>query len=185
MSSAVTRSQLPLPSPPRCRRHFRRSWLSPSRSTLAPHTTPSLNRRWRGTRTRTLMPPRSTMRRRHNGDRHSGELSMWQPIHLGVDEAGYAVRVVLAERNLLVGGEPGAGKSSVLNLVAAHAALSIDCDLILIDGKQVELGPWRACATRFVGPSLTDAIDCLIELQTVMDGRYAALLDAGDGRRKL
>lgn len=125
------------------------------------------------------------MRTRRNSDRHSGELSMWQPVHLGVDEAGYPVRVVLAERNLLVGGEPGSGKSSVLNLVAAHAALSSDCDLILIDGKQVELGPWRGCASRFVGPSLTDAIDCLTELQAVMDARYAALFDAGAGRRKL
>ena len=84
--------------------------------------------------------------------------SMFDPVHLGQDEYGEPVYVNLAERNMLLGGEPGAGKSSGLNLIVAHGALSHDCKLILVDGKQVELGMWRACADMFIGPSIKDAI---------------------------
>ena len=110
-------------------------------------------------------------------------LSIWDPIHLGVDEHGHPVRVTLAYRNMLVAGEPGAGKSVALNLPVAHAALSIDCDLWLFDGKLVELGLWRTCAERFVGPDLDDAITALGDLQAEMDRRYD-LLDA-HRRRKI
>jgi S-DNA-T family DNA segregation ATPase FtsK/SpoIIIE len=113
----------------------------------------------------------------------SGSLSIWQPVQLGIDERGAPVRVGLGERNLLTAGEPGAGKSVGLNLIVAHAALSLDCRLILIDGKQVELGLWRSCAEAFIGPSITDAIELLKQLQKVMDTRYGELLDTG--RRKI
>ena len=88
-------------------------------------------------------------------------LSIWQPVHLGTDEMGADVHVTLAERNMLIGGEPGGGKSVALQLVVAHGALSSDCRLILVDGKRVELGLWRDCAHRFIGPSMDDAIDTL------------------------
>ena len=45
---------------------------------------------------------------------------------------------------MLIGGEPGGGKSVALQLVVAHGALSPDCRLVLVDGKRVELGLWRA-----------------------------------------
>jgi S-DNA-T family DNA segregation ATPase FtsK/SpoIIIE len=106
-------------------------------------------------------------------------LSIFQPVHLGLDENGDQVHVDLAERNVLLGGEPGGGKSSAINLIAAHGALSGDCELILIDGKQVELGLWRDCARRFIGPSMTDALDCLKWLQKLMNDRYDQLLAAG------
>ena len=38
-------------------------------------------------------------------------LSLWEPIPLGVDEQGEQVAIELVERNVLIGGEPGAGKS--------------------------------------------------------------------------
>jgi DNA segregation ATPase FtsK/SpoIIIE, S-DNA-T family len=110
-------------------------------------------------------------------------LSIWQPVHLGTDETGGPVRVDLAERNLLVGGEPGAGKSVALNLIVGHAALSGDCRLVLVDGKRVELGAWRDCAEQFVGPDIEQANKVLRELRDEMDDRYARLLDAG--RRKI
>jgi S-DNA-T family DNA segregation ATPase FtsK/SpoIIIE len=75
-------------------------------------------------------------------------LSIWQPVHLGTDETGSVVHASLAERNMLIGGEPGSGKSVALQLIAAHAALSANCKLVLIDGKRVELGLWAACAER-------------------------------------
>ena len=80
--------------------------------------------------------------------------SMFDPVHLGVDEYGEHVHVDLAERNMLIGGEPGGGKSSAENLIVAHGALSHDCRLVLVDGNQVQLGPWRHSADMFIGPSL-------------------------------
>ena len=112
-----------------------------------------------------------------------GSYSIWRPVHLGIDETGAAVHVTLAERNLLIGGEPGSGKSVALNLIVAHSALSPDCRLILVDGKRVELGLWRSCAEEFIGPSIADAITMLRRLQSMMDSRYDVLLDAG--RRKV
>ena len=109
--------------------------------------------------------------------------SMFDPVHLGQDEYGEPVYVNLAERNMLLGGEPGAGKSSGLNLITAHGALSHDCKLILVDGKQVELGMWRACADMFIGPSIKDAIEAFEAFQAIMNTRYDDLLAAG--RRKI
>src|SRR5918994_1975926 len=54
-------------------------------------------------------------------------------------------------------------------LVVAHAALSLDCRLVLVDGKRVELGVWKQCADVFVGPSIDEAIRVLKQLQTEMD----------------
>ena len=91
------------------------------------------------------------------------------PCTWAVDEYGEHVHVNLAERNMLLGGEPGGGKSSGLNLITAHGALSHDCKLILVDGKQVELGLWRACADMFIGPSIKDAIDAFEAFQATMN----------------
>src|SRR5436190_9942825 len=85
-------------------------------------------------------------------------LSIFDPAHVGIDEFGHPVRVPLIYRNMLIGGEPGAGKSALLNVVVAHAALSLDCRLCLLDGKQVELGQWRTCADAFVGPDVEAAL---------------------------
>jgi DNA segregation ATPase FtsK/SpoIIIE, S-DNA-T family len=109
--------------------------------------------------------------------------SMFDPVHLGIDENGEHVYVNLAERNMLLGGEPGAGKSSGLNLIVAHGALSFDCKLILVDGKQVELGMWRESADGFIGPSIEDAIEAFKDFQGTMNDRYKKLL--ATGRRKI
>src|SRR5918992_4919788 len=104
-------------------------------------------------------------------------LSIFDPVHVGIDEFGGPVRVPMIYRNMLIGGEPGAGKSALLNAVVAHAALSLDCRLCLLDGKQVELGQWRKCADAFVGPDIDRALSLLLRLQIMMDRRYAYLLD--------
>jgi DNA segregation ATPase FtsK/SpoIIIE, S-DNA-T family len=106
-------------------------------------------------------------------------LSIYQPVHVGKDEFGEQAHVELAERNLLIGGEPGGGKSSAINLITAHGALSGDCRLVLIDGKQVELGLWRDCADRFVGPSMDDALATMRWLQGLMNSRYDRLVASG------
>lgn len=103
-------------------------------------------------------------------------LSLWKPIPVGVNEAGEQVTVSLAERNMLLGGEPGAGKSVALSQLVATAALDPDARLHLFDGKLVELAAWSSCATHTVGVSTERANELLRELQTEMDDRYLALL---------
>ena len=99
-------------------------------------------------------------------------LSIFDPVYVGIDEFGHPVRVPLIERNILIGGEPGSGKSGLLNGVVAHGALSLDCRLVLLDGKRVELGQWRRCADVFVGPDIQQALTLLARLQILMDRRY-------------
>jgi len=109
--------------------------------------------------------------------------SLWHPIPVGVDEDGQWVTVALPERNVLVGGEPGAGKSAGLSLLVAVAALDPSVRLVLLDGKLVELACWAGCADRTVGPDIQAAIAVLGELRAELDARYAALL--ANRRRKL
>jgi S-DNA-T family DNA segregation ATPase FtsK/SpoIIIE len=110
-------------------------------------------------------------------------LSIYDPIHFGIDENGRRVEVTLMYKNLLDGGEPGSGKSSLVNTVIAHAALSADARLWLFDGKQVELDPWREVADVVVGNDMTHALTRLADLQYELDIRYALLRKAG--RRKI
>jgi hypothetical protein len=109
--------------------------------------------------------------------------SLWDPFSLGVDEDGSAVSIGLVERNVLLGGEPGAGKSVALSLFIAAAALDPEVRLTLLDGKQVELAPWSGSAEHFVGPDMGDAIEVLKDLCAEMDRRYSVLL--GSGLRKI
>src|SRR5262249_5781093 len=78
-------------------------------------------------------------------------------------------------RNLLAGGEPGAGKSSLINNFVGHAALSLDCRLCFLDGKRVELGLWKRVADIFVGPDQDLAIRLLERMQRVINNRYEYL----------
>lgn len=108
--------------------------------------------------------------------------SMWRPIPLGVREDGCPLSIQLAEHNLLIGGEPGSGKSVVLSSIVAAAALDPSTTLTLFDGKQVELSVWKDVADEFVGPDLERATEVLEGLQQIMDFRYQVLLALG--RRK-
>jgi hypothetical protein len=106
-------------------------------------------------------------------------LSLWEPVPLGVDELAAPVGVGLVERNVLVGGEPGAGKSVALSLLVAAGALDPRARVWLLDGKLVELAAWAPVAERLVGPDGREAIGLLRELQGEMDGRYRELLARG------
>jgi hypothetical protein len=110
---------------------------------------------------------------------HAPRLSLTDPIPIGVDETGKVVRVTLPERHVIVGGEPGGGKSVLLSMLVATAAMDPSVGLSLFDGKLVELAVWRRCAQRVVGNDLADAIEALKELQVEMDARYELLLDRG------
>lgn len=109
--------------------------------------------------------------------------SLWDPVPVGIDEDGNTVSVSLPEHNVLLGGEPGAGKSAALSLLLGAAALDPSVTLWLLDGKRVELAAWAPCATRLVGPDLLEAVEVLDYLRQEMDLRYAQLL--AWGRRKV
>lgn len=110
-------------------------------------------------------------------------LSMFDPIYIGVDQFGLPVRVKAIYKNLLAAGEPGGGKSALLQTIAAHAALSRQSRLVLFDGKIVELGLLQDVADEFVGPDIDKAIITLRRLQRVMNNRYGWLAQCG--RRKI
>jgi hypothetical protein len=103
-------------------------------------------------------------------------LSLWDPIPVGMDEDGNPVTLSLPEHNVLLGGEPGAGKSAALSLLVATAALDPCTRLHLLDGKLVELAVWAGCADSTAGVDIEDANLLLGSLRSEMDTRYATLL---------
>ncbi|HZT64655.1 MAG TPA: FtsK/SpoIIIE domain-containing protein [Acidimicrobiales bacterium] len=105
--------------------------------------------------------------------------SLWEPVPLGVSEGGAPISISLPEHNLLLGGEPGAGKSGAINLLVAAAALDPLAQLWLLDGKLVELAAWRKAAVDSAGLDVWEAVELLRRVQSVMDSRYQLLLEAG------
>jgi DNA segregation ATPase FtsK/SpoIIIE, S-DNA-T family len=104
-----------------------------------------------------------------------GPLSIYDRIFLGMDEFLAYVYLGLVGRNILVGGEPGGGKSGLLNTICAHAALSLDCRLVLFDGKLVELGQWKHIADEFVGFDVHKAMSVMNRLSVLLNNRYTWL----------
>jgi S-DNA-T family DNA segregation ATPase FtsK/SpoIIIE len=110
-------------------------------------------------------------------------LSMFDPMFIGIDEFGQPVYLDVVYHNLLVAGEPGGGKSGLVNNITAHAALSDNTRLVLLDAKLVELGPWHSIADEFVGLDLDHAISVLRRLFVVATNRYTWLV--AQRRRKI
>src|SRR3954447_3321958 len=115
--------------------------------------------------------------------RDAESLSLWESIPVGLNELGETVSVSLPERNVLLGGEPGAGKSAALSILVATAALDPSSRVWLLDGKLVELAAWTPCAQRLAGPDIDEAIGLLRELREEMEARYRELL--ARGKRKV
>ena len=113
---------------------------------------------------------------------HAERLSLWDPIPVGVDENGQVATIRLPEKNILLGGEPGGGKSAAISMLAATAALDPEVRLWLMDGKLVELAAWEPCAHRTAGAAVDDAVELLRDLREEMEERYRHLL--ADGLRK-
>jgi DNA segregation ATPase FtsK/SpoIIIE, S-DNA-T family len=112
-------------------------------------------------------------------------LSMFDPVHVAIDETGRPVHLDFADQvGIILAGEPGAGKSVALANIVAHGALAFtDCRLTLIDGALVELGTWRSCADVFVGPDINHAIAVVEKQQQEITECCQMLLDTG--RRKI
>jgi DNA segregation ATPase FtsK/SpoIIIE-like protein len=103
-------------------------------------------------------------------------ISLWDPVPFGVGQDGLAVVLHLPEHNLLIGGEPGSGKSVALSTIVASAALDPTVHLTLLDGKDVELVTWSKVADRFVGATREEAVEVLEEVVALMDERYQRLV---------
>jgi S-DNA-T family DNA segregation ATPase FtsK/SpoIIIE len=114
---------------------------------------------------------------------HQRETSLWEPLFFGIGHDGLAVSIGLPEHNLLIGGEPGSGKSVALSTIVAAAALDPSVQLTLLDGKHVELIAWSEVANEFVGADQEAAVAALEDLRDIMDERYALL--AHHRRRKM
>lgn len=109
------------------------------------------------------------------------QVNLWTDrIPVGVDLRGRIVTVSLPERSVLIGGEPGAGKSvAAMNLLLA-VALDANAQLWLGDGKGVDTLELEPLAKK-VAPSASPAglLDMLQELRIVMDERFKILRKLG------
>jgi len=110
-------------------------------------------------------------------------VSLWEPLLFGIGQDGVDISIGLPEHNLLIGGEPGSGKSVALSTIVAGAALDPSVRLTLLDGKHVELVAWSDVADQFVGANQADAVEALESLRDLMDLRYATL--AATRKRKM
>lgn len=111
-------------------------------------------------------------------------LSMFDPVYAAEDERARPVYLDFADQvGIILAGEPGSGKSVGQSNIVAHAALSLDCRLTLMDGALTELGMWRDCADEFVGPDIGQAIAVVERQQQEITDRCQMLLDTG--RRKI
>ncbi|WP_433338185.1 FtsK/SpoIIIE domain-containing protein [Spirillospora sp. CA-294931] len=108
-----------------------------------------------------------------------GQRSLNDPVPLGVDDMGSVVSVRLPGKNMLLGGEPEAGKSVALSLLLAAAALDPHSQIWGFDGKRVELALWRPVMTRVAYNSIDAAIAQMEDLIKEMDRRYLMLEEAG------
>lgn len=114
--------------------------------------------------------------------RGAERLSLWDPIPVGVAEDGSTVDLRMPGKNLLMGGEPEAGKSRSLQLIVATGALDTDTILHLVDGKRVELSSWTGSASSVVYTA-KHFRELLDELRSQLDLRYEMLL--GDRRKQV
>ncbi|WP_406730912.1 FtsK/SpoIIIE domain-containing protein [Streptomyces sp. NBC_01794] len=109
------------------------------------------------------------------------QVNLWTDrVPLGVNLRGRIVDVALPERSVLIGGEPGAGKSvAAMNLLLA-VALDPNAQLWLGDGKGVDTLDLEPLAKK-VAPSASPAglLDMLQELRVHMDERFKTLRKLG------
>ncbi|MHB8246568.1 MAG: FtsK/SpoIIIE domain-containing protein [Acidimicrobiales bacterium] len=86
------------------------------------------------------------------------------PVPLGHSEEEEPVTITLAGSHLLIGGQPGSGKS-LIHLIVAWAALDPAVRLVLLDGKQLsELGWWAPVADAVAG-TLAEAVSVLEDVE--------------------
>lgn len=97
---------------------------------------------------------------------------------IGVTDEGEPIGVGLTETNLLIGGQPGMGKSGTLAAVLTQMSFLPNVAIIGIDPKMVELGLWKNRASY-----ITEGECCITPtLQSAyveMERRYLVLKERG------
>ena len=102
-------------------------------------------------------------------------------IPVGLDVRGRPVAFGLPERSLLVGGEPGGGKSVASNNVLGAVALDPHARLRLVDGKGgADLSDYEEIAEQFIGePDPESVLVMLNDTREEMGERYRKLKAVG------
>ncbi|QAY70485.1 FtsK/SpoIIIE domain-containing protein [Xylanimonas protaetiae] len=110
----------------------------------------------------------------------SGEVNVFRPVVVGVDQLGRQVSVTLAGVHGVCGGVPGSGKSAWLRLVALAFALDPRASLHIIDGKGGgDFGALAPLCTTYVAGDEPEDLDTVAAtlrgLQADMRRRYKIL----------
>jgi S-DNA-T family DNA segregation ATPase FtsK/SpoIIIE len=108
---------------------------------------------------------------------HADRVDFTQPIPVGYDELGNIVYVKLDQRTLLIGAEMGWGKSTIIHILTAAAALDARVRLTVIDVKLVTMTKWKGSAERWVGDDIGEANRVLTQLRAEMRRRYAYMAE--------
>jgi S-DNA-T family DNA segregation ATPase FtsK/SpoIIIE len=105
-----------------------------------------------------------------------------EKVLVGYDIRARAIGFSLLERSLLIGGEPGAGKSVGSNNVLCSVALDPRMPLWLVDGKGgADLSDYEDIAVRFLAdPDPHGLLSIVSDAQDDMSDRYAALKRLGE-----
>ncbi|WP_436785788.1 FtsK/SpoIIIE domain-containing protein [Yinghuangia sp. YIM S10712] len=109
---------------------------------------------------------------------HTGPFSLWtMPVPVGTDARQQPVAFSLVERSVLIGGEPGGGKSVAANNLLAAAALDPHAELWLANGKgSADLLDWEPLAVRSDPDADPDVyLEMIRDLLGEMERRYALL----------
>jgi len=88
-----------------------------------------------------------------------------RPLPLGLNDRGVVVEAQLYGHSVLVGGNPGSGKSHALRVFLAGLANCRNVALFGVDPKYVELGMWRE---RFTSLVLGNEVAATAELLTIL-----------------
>ncbi|GIH70370.1 FtsK/SpoIIIE domain-containing protein [Sphaerimonospora thailandensis] len=110
----------------------------------------------------------------------AAQWNVWeQGVPIGVDARGRIITVRVFERSVLIGGEPGGGKSVAAMAFLAAVALDPHVQLWLGDGKGVDSKVWEPLAHRVAASADPMALVVLLEeLVAEVDRRYLLLRKA-------
>lgn len=98
--------------------------------------------------------------------------SLWDGVPVGIDAVGAVKTIGIVGKNILIGGEPEAGKSVAASQLLAAAALDSDVRILGLDAKMVELSLWEPVLERVAYHDKDDVLDLLQFVAGEMDARY-------------